>query len=425
MSDCLTKLQYFCYVCGKFTLKESRVRIDGIVQKAYEEYFNERYIKNVSWAPRKICKTCYNGLTYWWNRKRAEMPFGVPMIWTNAGTHNPSNCYVCANFTSGMNRKKKRKKVYTAVMSAQIPLPHSDAVPVPKRRNVDACTETTEETASTSLMYLDPTYEPSKVSERIVPISQEILDSIVAKLELSQRKAEQLASMLKVGNNLAQEVKVTGYRSRQVSFQKFFVVDSANTFTYCNNIIGLMEEMGITYNPRKWRLFIDSSKNGLKVVLLYYTNKKPSIPLAYSTTMKETYDTMKIILDAVGYTNHEWRISCDLKVIALLCGPQTGYTKHMCFICLWNTRYQGNQYQKRDWPRRENFVVRHANIVHSPLVPTENIMLPPLHIKLGVVKNFVKKLNRDGRAYQYLRQIFPKLSEAKIKESWCIHIFDK
>lgn len=132
--------------------------------------------------------------------------------------------------------------------------------------------------------------------------------------------------------------------------------------------------------------------------------------------MKETYDIMKIILDAVGYTNHNWRISCDLKVIALLCGLQTGYTKHMCFICLWDTRYKGNQYQKRDWPRRKNFIVRHANVVHSPLVPTENIMLPPLHIKLGIVKNFIKQLNREGPACQYLRQIFPNLSEAKIKE---------
>lgn len=129
-------------------------------------------------------------------------------------------------------------------MSAQIPLPHSDAVPVPKCQNDDARTEI-EEIANISFTYCDPTYEPSEVLERIVPISQEHLDLIVAKLELSQRKTEQLASMLQVGNNLMRGVKVTGYRRRQVSFQKYFVVDSTNTFAYCNNIIGLMEAMDI------------------------------------------------------------------------------------------------------------------------------------------------------------------------------------
>lgn len=125
MSDCSTKFQCFCYICSKFTLKENRVRINGFVQKAYEEYFSECYIKNMSWAPRKICKTCYKGLTDWWNGKHTKMPFSVSMIWTNAGTHNSLNCYVCANFALGMNKRRKHKKVYIAIRS---PLLHSDAI---------------------------------------------------------------------------------------------------------------------------------------------------------------------------------------------------------------------------------------------------------------------------------------------------------
>lgn len=218
--NCLEKLQWFCYVCGKFTIKQSRVCIGGIIEKAYEEYFNEHYIANVSWVPKTMCKTCYDYLLNWWNGKRDHMPFGVPMIWSDSGTHNPSNCYVCANYTSGMNRRKKRQIIYTAVRSAQIPLPHSDAAPVPKRPRIENDMETIS-TTSSAPTHFDSTYEPCEATKTIVPISQEMLDSMVAKLELSQKKAEQLACMLKVGNNLAEGVKVTGYRNRQACLQTF------------------------------------------------------------------------------------------------------------------------------------------------------------------------------------------------------------
>lgn len=36
------------------------------------------------------------------------------------------------------------------------------------------------------------------------------------------------------------------------------------------------------------------------------------------------------------------------------------------------------------------------------------------HIKLGLVKNFVKALDNDGAAFKHLRQLFPKLSDQKL-----------
>ena len=41
--------------------------------------------------------------------------------------------------------------------------------------------------------------------------------------------------------------------------------------------------------------------------------------------------------------------------------------------------------------------------------------MPPLHIKLGLIKQFVKALDRNSEAFKYLQNFFPKLSEAKIK----------
>ena len=47
----------------------------------------------------------------------------------------------------------------------------------------------------------------------------------------------------------------------------------------------------------------------------------------------------------------------------------------------------------------------------------QKILLPPLHIKLDLLKDFVKGLDRDSAGYKYLRERFPEISKAKLKES--------
>jgi TRAP-type uncharacterized transport system substrate-binding protein len=56
------------------------------------------------------------------------------------------------------------------------------------------------------------------------------------------------------------------------------------------------------------------------------------------------------------------------------------------------------------------------NAVNNPLIKPEKVYLSPLHIKLGLIKNFVKAMyqNRDG--FMYLKNKFPRISDTKIKE---------
>ncbi|UYV84911.1 hypothetical protein LAZ67_X003967 [Cordylochernes scorpioides] len=61
-------------------------------------------------------------------------------------------------------------------------------------------------------------------------------------------------------------------------------------------------------------------------------------------------------------------------------------------------------------------VTGYKNIANLPLIDSENIYLPPLHIKLGFMKNFVKAMDRNASGFAYLKQIFSSISEAKIKE---------
>jgi len=56
------------------------------------------------------------------------------------------------------------------------------------------------------------------------------------------------------------------------------------------------------------------------------------------------------------------------------------------------------------------------NVVNHPLILLEKIYLPPLHIKLNLMKNFVKGMDKTGHGFKYVRNKFPNVSDAKIKE---------
>ena len=77
-------------------------------------------------------------------------------------------------------------------------------------------------------------------------------------------------------------------------------------------------------------------------------------------------------------------------MVNFLLGQQTGYTKYPCFMCLWDSRAKQQNWIKKFWPTRNALKVGEENITSKPLVEREKIMLPPIHIKLGLMKQFVK-----------------------------------
>ncbi|GBM23596.1 hypothetical protein AVEN_117357-1 [Araneus ventricosus] len=82
----------------------------------------------------------------------------------------------------------------------------------------------------------------------------------------------------------------------------------------------------------------------------------------------------------------------------------------------WDSRDRKKHYIQKVWPKRQFLIPVVNNVENEPLAATEKILLPPLHIKLGLMKNFVKAMDSGGRGFQYLHLKFPKASEAKIKE---------
>jgi len=102
--------------------------------------------------------------------------------------------------------------------------------------------------------------------------------------------------------------------------------------------------------------------------------------------------------------------------VTLLLGMQLGYTKYCCFLCKWDSRDKKNHYVNKLWPKRTSLMPGEKNVVNTPLVLLEKIYLSSLHIKLGLMKNYVRGMDKTGCGFEYVRSKFPNVSDTKIKE---------
>jgi len=186
------------------------------------------------------------------------------------------------------------------------------------------------------------------------------------------------------------------------------------TLVACKDVDGLFIALNMSHCSDAWRLFIYFSKISLKAVLLHNGIVLPSIPVAHSFGIKENDDSN--VLQYIKYDTYKWNICADLKVIALLLGLQLGYTKFLCFLCEWDSRDKAHHFVKRVWSARKIFEPGYKNVKHHSLVESSRTLLPTLRIKLGLMKNFVKAMDLNRTAFLYLRQKFPLLSDAKIRE---------
>ena len=178
-------------------------------------------------------------------------------------------------------------------------------------------------------------------------ISQNDLNDLCRNLELTEDKCQLLGSRLKQWNLLQADIRTSFLKYRENEFSE---LSSENDNLYhCNDISGLMEALRIEYKLENWRLCIYSSKSGLKVVLPHNGNEYPSVPVAYWRIMRETYENMKIVLQKMKYSEHNWYICSDLKVVALLSELQLSFTKQSFFLCECDSRARNLHYVKKDW----------------------------------------------------------------------------
>lgn len=374
------------------------------------DYFGKPLVINIKpWIPNLVCKSCVESLRLWANKKRPTFKYKSPMIWREPSNHH-DDCYFCVVNITGINRKNRSKWIYPSLQSAIRPVLSSSDESVPQSQPSTSNLTSQERSEDSDNGKDSDFYCPFEPR----PLNQNDLDDLIRDLGLSKKASELLASRLKERNLVTPNTNISVYRTREKNLLPFF--SEEDDFVFCNNISGLMAAMGLqNYNSNEWRLFIDSSKRSLKCVLLHNGNKLGSLPIAHSTKVKEEYPTISLVLEKIKYIEHNWVICVDLKMVNFLLGQQGGYTKHPCFICLWDSRAKSEHWIKKDWPLREALVPGRLNVINAPLVSRDRIILPPLHIKLGLMKQYVKALNKDGECFKYITKLFPKLSTEKTK----------
>jgi len=246
------------------------------------------------------------------------MPFAIPVVWREPTDH-ASDCYFCLTSTPGVTAKSKHTAQYPNVPSAMRPVPHSTEFPVPKppTNMMLSDSESSDEDVgqANNNMDCDPTYAGASFSNEPHLLTQGDLNDSVRDLNLSKKQTELLGFRLKGWNLLCQDTKLCFYDGSHEEFKNFFSQEEVVVF--CNDVCSVMEVLDHEYNPDQWHLFFDSSKVNLKVVLLHNENRFPSVPLAYAANMKESYESMKLLLGKIKYDEFKWKFCGDLKVVAL------------------------------------------------------------------------------------------------------------
>ena len=113
-----------------------------------------------------------------------------------------------------------------------------------------------------------------------------------------------------------------------------------------------------------------------------------------------------MLLQTESVVELEFVVEPCVKVISLLLGQQGGYTKYPCFMCLWDSRSDARHFVQKIWPTRDELAIGEHNVIKVQLVERKNVLLPPLRIKFGLMKNFVKALPKDSAGFLYLVKNF-------------------
>ena len=124
-----------------------------------------------------------------------------------------------------------------------------------------------------------------------------------------------------------------------------------------------------------WTGDSDSSKLSLKAFPLHNGNTLPSIPVVHSVDNKESYENMRILMEAISYGKSNGK-----SVVTLLPGLQQVFKKFFCFICEWDSRAQSLHYKRKDWPARKSLEPGIMNVENKPLVEPSKILLSSIHL---------------------------------------------
>jgi len=387
----------FCYICARFINGPKR-QFNENLQLLYWKYFKSSCLDlQKEFTPSYICSTCQRYLYEFKNNPLFCFPFSCPAIWTEFSSHENGECYFCTTKRPAL----KRKAEYNNCSNCKIP--KSTAPDLATRSSqLHLAIDTSDEECFDEN---DSDFVPNINCE--FEWSMDTFNDFCRELNLTRRKSKKCLQMLRKDSIIKSKLANISMRqidSRNHAFIPLF--SNVDGYAFCNDIEGLFNLLGVNYSSCDWCLFIDGSSFSLKAALMSKNNQYPTIPLVYCK-VKESRESLKKILDLIKYEDNNWITMCDLKVTNYLSGLKSGYAKHPCLYCMFDTRNSQPDFDASfQWDERTDFDC-------NPLINIQKIALPPLHIKLGLFQQFVKALPEDSDCSLFLHRKFNK-SEAKI-----------
>ena len=205
--------------------------------------------------------------------------------------------YFCQYDFTGCNTAKKKKRiVYPDLQSAMRSVEHLENLSAHKPPGQEIQSSSSADEHSSGEL-VEPNDPESK--NKLIPFSREVLNELCRDVYLTKEKSESLASRLQERNLLEKGMKITLYRKRPEDLFALFTMK--DDLCFCNDITELFEQLETQYDKTNWRLFIDTCKDSIKPVTLHNSNTLFSLPIAYSTTMKNSYENLNAILRSIQY----------------------------------------------------------------------------------------------------------------------------
>jgi hypothetical protein len=104
-----------------------------------------------------------------------------------------------------------------------------------------------------------------------------------------------------------------------------------------------------------------------------------------------------------------------LRLLETITETADGIQEVLLFLGLWEGQANENITLFKNWSVRKDFIPRKHNAEIGALVNPENVLLPPLHMKLWFMKNLVKAWDKSAEGFLYLEGKFSNFTHTKVK----------
>lgn len=125
-----------------------------------------------------------------------------------------------------------------------------------------------------------------------------------------------------------------------------------------------------------------------KRVFLHIFNQYASKPFAQYVHLQKAFENYELVLNKI----------CEDSKIFYMLDQRSGFAQFSCFYVRWIIEH-------------DNYTIGNTMVIKFNLTPKikyekvksiqKRMLLPPLHMKLGLFKLFIKALNKDGDCFKY------------------------